>query len=79
MLGYAKIGAVLAVCAVVAYLCFWLYDTGGDAQRARTERENINAGQRGNEGAMSWRDCRDRNGVYHFDTGKCVWTSTVHR
>lgn len=79
MLRYAKVSAVLIVCAIVAYLCFWLYDKGGDNERARVEGENINAGQRGNESAMSWRDCRDAGGVYHFDTGKCQRTAAGNR
>lgn len=78
-MGYVKIAAILGVCAIVAYLSFWLYDSGADNERSKIEKENVDAAHRGLEAAMSWRDCRDRNGVYHFDTGKCSWSATGDR
>lgn len=36
------------------------------------KKQNDRAGEAGNGARMSYDDCLNRNGVYHFDTGRCV-------
>lgn len=78
-MSYVKLAAVAAIIVGVLSATYIVYRHGQDAERQRVERENTDAAGHANEAAMSWRDCMYRNGVYHFDTGKCVWTSTGNR
>lgn len=79
MLNYLKIGAGLVVAASLTFAAIYLYSKGRNDARLDVERRNTNAAGRANEAAMSLRDCLDRDGVYHFDTGKCRWTETGNR
>ena len=76
---YGKLAIAVAVLALTATATYHLYDMGVERERARIERENVNAAGNANEAAMSLMDCLDRNGVYDFNTGKCRWTSADNR
>ncbi len=78
-MSYVKLAAVAAIIVSVLSAAYIVYRHGQDAERQRVERENTDAAGQANEAAMSWRDCNERSGVYHFDTGKCVWTSAGNR
>lgn len=59
-----------AVAGVLVYSGY-IYLKGRSHERTEIERENIEAGAKGNETSMSFRDCIDGGGVWNFETGKC--------
>jgi len=78
-MSYLKLAAIAAIAISLLSVTYVVYHHGQEAERQRVERENTDAAGQANEAAMSWRDCNERSGVYHFDTGKCVWSSTGSR
>ena len=67
---YAIIGA--AALAALAYAAYELRQSGAENERARQMEENNNVVKDADEFGTTFRDCVDRNGVFNYDTGKCV-------
>lgn len=71
---------ILVLVSIVAgiLLVGYIYSVGYRDSQSKVKEENVDAVGKAGEASMSLADCRKfhPNGVYHFDTGKCEWTTS---
>ena len=75
---YRKIIGIVAVVAAVLFGLYKVYSWGYIASETRVERDNVEAGKQGVEGARDVQSCTDRGGVWDAskDPGECIGLET---
>jgi hypothetical protein len=71
MFSSPRIIGFAAILITLALLAGWIWNKAGDDALNKIERQNNEAAQRADEGALDYDACRDAGRVWSFGTGKC--------
>lgn len=76
IINWLRVGMVAASIAAIAYGTYIVRERGAESERAKIEKENLNAGTNAEKYRSKLHDCLESGGMYDFYTGKCSGVKT---